>query len=369
MKFSLKKTKEEKKPTLKKESFLFRGKFSQTEKIIFFRNLATMISSGISVVEALEIAVDQVKSRFVKRAILKMAEDTRNGMKLSKSMSRFPHYFPEYLVETIEMGDVSGKLTETLNKIADDIEKDEALKRKVMSAILYPIVVFFLMVAVVILFAFYVLPNIAQLYREIGAPLPLPTKIILDSAEFLRQNFWLVLGTILAILIFLFLMLKIKKGRYLIHYLMLRLPLIGQLIKEYNLILIFRSLQMLFSSGISLNAAVKIAKKTTTNDVFQEALASIEPKIIHGVPFSKAISPFPFLFSKQAQKIIWVGEKTGKIDESFNWLTEYFEKMTDYRVRILTVMLEPILMIFVGICVGGLALSIFMPIYGMVKVI
>ena len=154
-----------------------------------------------------------------------------------------------------------------------------------------------------------------------------------------------------------------------IHYLILRIPLFGPLIKEYNLILFFRSLELLFSSGISFVYAVEIAKKTTTNDVYKKTLESIRPLLLHGVPLTAAIAPFTFLFSKQTQKIIWIGEKTGKLEESLNRLTGYYERSVDYKTRMLTILIEPILMIIIGIVVGGLALSIFMPIYGLIKVI
>lgn len=348
---------------------IFGAKFSVDEKIAFFRNVATMIESGVSIVEALEISAEQVKSKRVKKAILSMAEDTKNGVRLSRAMAKFPRLFPEYIYEAIEMGDIAGKLTNIMYRIADDLEKDEELRKKVMNAILYPIVIVFLMVIVLIVFAFYILPNIAEIFRDLDAPLPLPTKIILTSSEFIKNNPLLLSEVIFGVFLFFFIMLKTKRGHYIIHYLILKFPIFGVLIKEYNLVLLFRSLQMLFSSGLSLNDAVQIAKKTTTNDVYKKTLASIEPKLVQGVPFSRAVSPFPFLFPIQAQKIVWVGEKTGRISTALTRLMEYYEKSADYRVRILTTIIEPVLMVIVGICVGGLALSIFLPIYGLIKVI
>lgn len=354
---------------LNKINLVLAGGFSKTEHINFFRNLSAMISSGVSIVEALEILSEQVKSPKVKKVILAIGNDTKNGQKLSKAMAKFPKYFSASIIETINTGDVSGKLAEALNNIANDLEKDEELKKKVVGAIAYPAVITVVMIIVLIAFAFYILPGIGGIFTELGAEVPLPTKIILSSSDFMKAHPLGILGTVFAMIVIFYVCLKIKKTRYVIHYLILKFPLFGELIKEYNLILLFRSLQTLYDSGVSLAYATEIAKKTTTNDVYIKTLDGIQPILMHGVPFSGAISPFPFLFSKQTQKIIWVGEKTGKMNEALYRIVNYYEHSVDYRTKMLTVMIEPILMVIIGIVVGGLALSIFMPIYGMIKVI
>ena len=360
-----------KKPNFLREilSFSIFGGFSQTERINFFRNLSAMLSSGISVVDSLEILIDQVKNKKVKRAIQAMADDTKNGQKLANAMAKFPKYFAEPLVETVNMGDIAGKLTETLDQIANDLEKDEELKKKVQGALAYPIIITCVMIIVAAAFGFFILPTIGEMFGEINAPLPLPTRIILATSLFLKTYPFILLGTMIGIIIFFFLMFRIKKGRYIMHYLMLRIPIFGDLIKQYNLILFFRSLESLFSSGVSLVYAVDVAKKTVTNDVYKKVLESIYPVLLHGTPFTTAIEPFTFFFSRQTQKIIWVGEKTGKVEEALNRITAYYERSVDYKTRMLTVLIEPILMIIIGIVVGGLALSIFMPLYGLVRVI
>lgn len=367
-----KKIKKEKKKKLSLFSaeinFLSKG-FSRAEAIIFFRNLTMMISCGVSIVEALEICADQVKSRAAKKAILTMANDTRNGMMLSKAMAKFPKYFPDYIRETVEMGDVSGTITETMNRIADDLEKDEELKKKINGAIMYPAIIFVLMILVIFAFAFYILPGIANVFKEFGASTPLPTKIILGLGEILRNYPFQIIGTIIGIFLIFLILLKIKLTRYYLHYIILRTPIFGDLIKNYNLVLIFRSLKTLFKSGISLNNAIRIAAKTTTNDVYKKTLLFLEPAIIHGTPLSQTLTLSPFLFPKQTQKVIWVGEKTGQMEHTLEKLSDFYEKATDYRVRILTVMIEPVLMIIIGLAVALLALSLFMPIYGLINVL
>lgn len=352
-----------------KINFVFSGGFTKGEYINFFRNLSAMISSGISIVEALEILSDQVKSGRVKKSILAVANETRNGQSLAKALSKHKKYFSESIIETINTGDVSGKLAEVLNRISKDLEKDDEIRKKVIGAIAYPVVLIIVMIFVLIAFAFYILPGIREVFNELNAPIPLPTKIILAGGDLIKNYPFILLGIIFGIIFLFSIFLKIRQTRYLIHYLTLRLPLFGELFKEYNLILLFRSLETLYASGMSLAHSVEIAKKTTTNDVYKKTLENIQPILLHGVSLSLAILPFQFLFSKQTQKIIWVGEKTGRVGESLDRIVNYYEHSVDYRTRMLTVLIEPILMVFVGIIVGGLALSIFLPIYGMIKIL
>jgi type IV pilus assembly protein PilC len=351
------------------EKELFWGGFSKTEHINFFRNLSAMIASGISIVEALEILADQVKSAKTKKVIFAMAAETRNGQKIAKAMAKYPKHFSASIVETINMGDIAGKLSEVLDRIADDLEKDDEIRKKVVGAIAYPTVITAVMIVVMIAFAFFILPGMGRVFEELGAPTPLPTRIILASSDFVKQYPAALSGTILGLVALFFVFLRIYKTRYLMHNLILKIPLFGDMIKGYNLIILFRSLETLYASGVSLAYSVEIAQKTVTNEVYKKVLTTIQPTLLHGVPFTAAIEPFVKLFSKQTQKIVWVGEKTGRVSESLNRVVRYYERSVDYKTRMLTIMIEPILMVVIGIIVGGLALSIFMPLYGMIKII
>jgi len=347
----------------------FLGGFSLGEKIYFFRNLAMMIDSGVSMVESLEIISDQVKDGKVKKSILKIGEDVRNGKKLSDAMRKFPKYFPQYIIENVNMGDMAGRLNETLNRISADLEKDDELRKKVAGAVAYPLVIVGVMFIVMIALMFFILPGISQLFIDLEAPIPLPTKILLDSADFLRTNPLLVPGVLLGFILLITIGLKFRKTRYILHYIMLKLPVFGELIKDYNLVLFFRSLESLFKSGIPIVATVEIARNTTNNEVYKKALEGVKPALLHGVSFSDTIAPFPKLFSKQTRKIIMVGEKSGKMEESFSRISDYYLRAVDYKTRMLTVLIEPFLMLALGIVVGLLALSIFLPIYNLVGTI
>ena len=343
--------------------------FSLGEKIYFFRNLATMIDSGISIIESLEIISEQVKSKSVKKAILKMAEDVRNGRKLSDAMKKFPKYFPLYIIENVNMGIVAGRLNETLDRISNDLEKDDELRKKVMGALAYPMIIVLVMIVVLIIFMFYVLPGLVQIFADIEAPLPLPTRILLFARTFIETNPFLIPAILLIKVLLLVLGMKFKKTRYFLHYLMLKIPIFGELIKDYNLVLFFRSLESLSKSGVQIVSTVEIAKETTNNEVYKRALDKVKPLLLQGIPLSEALSPFNFLFSKQTRKIIMVGERSGKMDDSFCRVSSYYIRTVDHRTKMLTVLIEPILMLILGGLVAILALSLFLPLYSMIHTV
>ncbi len=342
--------------------------FKPAEKINFFRNLAAMNSAGVSMTEALEILSEQVKSKKLSRAILDIAENVRNGQRLSKAMAEYPRYFSDFMVETVNMGDLSGRLTDTLERISIDLEKDDELKKKVKGALAYPSVIVVLMLIIAIGLIIFVLPDIEKLFLEMEVPLPLVTKAFLSLGRFITMNPIVLSLALIGLIIFFIFLYRSKKGHYFFNSLSLKVPIMGPLIRDYNLVLFFRSMESLIKSGISIVHAAEVAGKTVTNDVYKKAVQSIHPILLYGVPFTDTLKPFPHLFPVQTQKIIKVGEKAGQMEKTLRKTTEYYEKLVDYKTRMMTVLIEPILMVILGLVVAALALSIFLPIYQLASV-
>ena len=342
--------------------------FSSTEKINFFRDLSMMISSGLSIVEALTLSFEEIKNNKVKETIKTIANNTKNGQRLSKSMAQFPKYFPQDIVETVNMGELSGELSKALGRIANDLEKNVEIKRKITGALMYPGIIISIMIIVVTILLLYVIPQIGKIYEESNIELPFLTKILLVVGNLLASHLYIFLLALAVVIIIPILLLRIKKIHYAFNYLILKLPVFGNIIKDYNLILFFRSIESLIKSGISLVDSVNIAKKTTKNDVYKKAFDTVHPILLRGIPLSDIMKRFPFLFAPQTQKIIEVGEKTGKLDNSFSRITNYYENVLEHKTKTMLVLIEPVLMLVLGIVVGGLALSIFMPIYQIVNV-
>ena len=343
--------------------------FSEMEKINFFRNLSMMISSGLSIIEALTVSAGEIKSNKTKKVMNTMIGEMKNGERFSKAMARFPNYFSQFIIKTVNVGEISGTLSEVLDRIAVDLEKNKEIKRKIINALLYPAIIIFAMSAVVIILMVCILPEIGKIYQSLNTPTPLPTKILLYSGDFLRFNFHILLLTLAIFIIFGFFSLKIKKIHYAFDYLMLKIPVLGDLIKEYNLVLFFRSVESLIKSGVSIVSSVNIASKTIKNDVYKKAFNTVHPILLRGVPLSHVLTRFPSLFSAQTQKIIEVGERTGNINSSFARITNYYENTFDYKVKMMTTVIEPLLMLMLGVIVGIMAISVFLPIYQLVNII
>ncbi|MFC1595173.1 type II secretion system F family protein [Patescibacteria group bacterium] len=338
-------------------------KFSQFERIFFFSNLALMTSSGLSVISSLYTLRDQIRSRPAKKAIAVMALDVENGQSLSAAMSKHPRLFSDFIVDTVALGEMTGTMSNTLDRIALDLQKDNELKKKVIEAISYPVIVFVIMIAVTGVLAIYVMPKIEQLFAELEAPLPIITKTILASSGFLASQPFLILGAIIFVILLISFLKRIKKTRFIIHYIILKLPVFGNLIREFNLSRFFRALESLVANGISLVRSVEVAKKTLNNDVYRKALDKAQPMLMHGVTLTEALKPHPHLFPPQARKIVEVGEQTGRIGDTLKRISLFYENSVNHTTKMMTSMIEPFLMVAIGIVVGLLALSIFVPIY------
>ncbi|MDX1608258.1 MAG: type II secretion system F family protein [Candidatus Spechtbacterales bacterium] len=348
---------------LRKEiSFSFSG-FPYTERINFYRDLSIMIQSGLSMVESLRVLKEQLAGSGVKKAVEAIASRVEGGEQLSRAMRDYPKYFSPYIIETIHAGETAGRLSETLYTISQDLQKDYEVRRKVISAITYPVLVIAVMIAVAIAMMIYILPQIAILFEEFDAQMPLPTRILIGTGEFFASNPFMLLALILGSAAAFFLALRSEKGKYFIHSVILKTPVFKNLIKNYNLVIFFRALGSLVASGTPFVRSVEIAEKTVKNEVYRKTIASTRPALLHGVRLAEVLEPYPKLFPKQTQKIISVGESTGNLEKTFGRITEYYEEAVDHQTKILTVLIEPILMLLIGVVVGGLALSIFLPIY------
>ena len=337
--------------------------FPKIEQIHFFRNLATMLGAGMAIAEALRVLEEQVHSSGVKKAIRTITHDMENGRKLSDAMRKFQKYFSEFICESVSVGEVTGKITDVLDRISQDLEHDYELTRKVRGAMAYPIVVVVVMLVVVVGLSVFILPKIADLFKELNAALPLPTRVLLGTGDLLSRHPFAIAVCFLGIFFGMVLLVRNPKTRYAIHYAILKFPIFGELAREFNLARFFRALESLFRSGISLVRSVDIAKKTLQNDVYRKTLDAAHPLLIHGIPLTEALRPHPFLFPLQTRRIVEVGERTGKLEDVFARITGYYERALHHKTQMLASLVEPILILMIGIVVGGLALSVFLPIY------
>ena len=349
--------------------FLTTAYMKPIEKILFFRNFSMMLNAGIPISTALTTLKNQIKRKGSQDAIIAIIKDVENGRTLSESMLKFPKLFPQHISKTVQIGEQSGTLSDILDKISEDLESNYQLRRKVIGAIIYPVIILSVMVATAFILIIFVLPQIMSLYADLGAETPAMTVMLDKFGKFCLNNPILILITTIIVFVLFYIALRIEKSRFVLHTIIVRIPVFGTLIREYNLVRFTRALTTLLASGITLVHALDAARSTIKNEAYIKSVDKIYPIILNGGKFSEAIAHAPFLYPEQLRQTILIGEQTGKLRESFQMASTHYERSVNYQTQMLTTLIEPILMLVAGVLVGTLAFAIFMPLYGVTAII
>src|SRR3989344_1304521 len=338
------------------------------DKVLLVKHLATMLKSGITLNEALDVIYEQTTSKKFKKIIREVAEKVKSGQSLGNALSRFPKTFDPLFFNVIKIGEESGTLEENLEYLSIVLNDRLELKRNIQAASFYPAIVLTAVFGLGFVLAYFVLPKITQLFKTLNFELPLSTKILLWLAAMMENYGLIILFGVLAGLIVLRILILTKTIKPIWHWFLLRLPIIGNIMINYNLVQINRTLGALLKSGLTIDQAIKVAAETTANLVYRRRLQKVFPEIQKGRTPSASLSEtnqssgkplFPLLVTK----MIGVGEKSGRLDESLTDLAEYFEKELENTTKNLTTVLEPLLLLLVGLVVGFVAVSVIAPIY------
>lgn len=344
------------------------GGVSLMEKTLFIKHLGTMVKSGINLNEALEVIASQTTSGRFKKIIFNILEQIKTGQTLAKSLARYPKVFDPLFINIIKVGEESGTLEGNLAYLASELEDRIELQRNIKAAAFYPAIVLTATFGLGLVLAYFVLPKITRLFQSLNFDLPLSTRILLKTAQLVENyNTWILLGFILFVILFK-LLISQKFVKPLWHWVLIKTPIIGGILINYNLVMITRTLSILLKSGVTIDYAISITIDTTANMVYKNKLKYLLPQIQKGKRFSDVLSSFKQsrrhpIFSLLVIKMISVGERSGNLDESLQYLAEYFEKEVDATTKNLTTILEPILLVTVGLIVGFIAVSVIAPIY------
>ena len=334
------------------------------EKTVFARQLATMVSSGLPLTNALEILRIQAGSDLMSAALGSMLADIQGGSSLAKSMSKHPDIFDKVTVSLVEAGEASGKLDVLLTQLADHLEKEQDFRSKTRGALIYPAVIGVAMLGVFIIMMIFVVPRLTALYEDIGAELPLPTRILIVISNLLVHGWWALLVALGVIGFAAYKYLNTDKGRYRIASFTFKFPIFGKLSKESELARFARTLGLLVGAGIPITQALEIVAAAMGNILYRDAILAAEKQVERGVPLSVPIRADPN-FDPLVAQMIAVGEETGKLDEVLEKVAGFFEAQAGQSVKNLSTALEPIILIVLGVMVGGLVLSIITPIYNL----
>lgn len=346
---------------------LSRPRFSIKELAIFIKRLSLLIKGGVQLFEAITMLEDQVKSKANKKMFAEIRHNIANGQFLYKSLGHYPKVFGEFTINIIRVGETSGTLHTNLKYLADELEKKRLLHQKIVGALIYPAVIIVAALGISALMTTFLFPKLLPIFESLNVPLPLSTKILL-FISFVLINYWvyLILGMIVLIVAFIMLM-RLKPFRYTVHSIYLKLPIIGPMLKDYYLTNICRISGTLLKSQVNVVETLEVTAETTTNLIYRDKLEKLSHSIIKGGKVSSYFEKYPKLFPSMLSNMVAVGEKTGALSDTLTYLGEMYESELDEQTKRLSSIIEPILMIGVGILVGFIAISIITPIYAVTQ--
>ncbi len=357
------KTKEKKQSFLKNIPLL--GKVSLTEKIMFTRNLQVMVSSGIALPKSMNILAKQTKNKKFSKIILDIEKKIVKGTKFSESLEDYPNVFSELFVSMIEVGEESGTMEQCLGTLTNQMVRQDDLSSKIKSAMIYPLVIIVAMLGIGLAMLMFVVPNIAATFDELEVDLPLTTQFVIWLGNTMITKWYLML-IIAGILVFLFLRISnTKKGKKVIGFLLLRIPVIGLIVKNLNAAKMSRTLGSLISSGVPLTRSLEILSRVLSNIYYQEAMIDASLKIQKGLKLSKILETYENIFPILIIQMIAVGEETGATVSILEKLADFFEKEVTNATNNLAAIVEPLVMLVIGGAVGFFAISMVQPMYSM----
>lgn len=340
---------------------------SLSEKMFFTRNLQIMISAGLSLPRALEALSGQAKNQKFKKALLNIKEEVLKGKAFSACLSDYPDIFSDIFQSMIKVGEESGTVEEVLKILSLQMEREYDLKSKVTSALLYPLVIVFAMFGIGVLMLVTVVPQLASTFEELQIPLPLTTRVVIAIAGFLTEKWYLALAIIAVAGFPLFRFIKTKSGQRKLDYLSMKLPVISAIVQKLNTAYAARNLGSLITAGVSLPRALEITSNTLSNVYFRETLFGTVEQVRKGRRLSEALGSSAVIFPATFLQMISVGEETGETSSILIKLADFFEEEVSNTTKNLASVIEPILMLFIGVVVGFFAISMIQPLYSMLN--
>ena len=340
------------------------SKVGYLEKVLFTKHLAIMIKSGIPLGEAIEIIKQQTKNFVFQKVLSEVSSDITNGQSLERALSKHPEVFDQFYINLIRIGEESGNLEKNLEYLAIQLKKNYEFKKKVQGALLYPEIVLLITFIAGGAISIFVLPKLIDLFSELDVKLPLSTQILLFIATAMKQYGILIMAAIVGLFIGFRALIKTPKMNLRWNRFLLSLPVLGVFLQDVELGYFCRNLGIMLKSGLPITTSLVAQHKATTNPVFAIYVKKISDEVEKGHSITEVLEKnnYPFI-PAIVMKMLGVGEKTGSLDESFIYLGDFFEEEIDEYSKNLSTILEPIILIFVGLAVAFVAFAIISPIY------
>jgi type IV pilus assembly protein PilC len=346
----------------------FGGGVDEKEIVVFTRQFATMIDAGLPLVQCLEILASQQENKVFKKALTEIRQSVEGGLTFAAALKQHPKIFTSLYANMVEAGEAGGILDTILNRLAVYMEKAMALKKKVKSAMIYPSTIVTVAVVVVIFLLVFVIPTFKAMFEGFGASLPLPTVIVLELSRIVRSYFLVGLGAIVAAILGLRWWYSTPAGRLAIDSFLLKTPVFGLLIRKVAVAKFTRTLGTLISSGVAILDGLDITARTAGNKVVEQAVLRTRASIAEGKTIAEPLKASG-VFPPMVVQMIAVGEQTGALDAMLGKIADFYDEEVDTAVANLTALLEPMLMVFLGIVIGGVVIAMYLPIFKLVTVV
>jgi len=342
----------------------FFEKVSKKDLAIFSRQLAVLLQSRVPVTQSLKSLAIQTKKKTFREKIVKISQLVEEGNSLSESFGTYPEVFNIFYVSLIKTGEASGKISESLYFLSDHLEREADISAKVKGAMIYPAFVISVLFVVILIVMFFVMPRVADLLRETTTQPPLLTRIMIDFYDFLFHYGWVLITGFFALVVFIIYYFSTKDGKKNYDKLVLKIPFLSEFMKKIFLIRFSENISTLIGAGLSINNALRITKDTVENFVYKQIIQETEERVSEGEKISSVLVKYPEYAPPFVVQMIQVGEETGKLDRNLMEIVNFYQKEVTRAVEVFTALLEPILIIILGVVVALLAITVLEPLYG-----
>jgi len=339
-------------------------KVSTKDLVIFTRQFATMIDSGLPLVQCLDIQAKQAPNPTFREELSAIKETVESGATFADALRKFPNTFDELYRNMVAAGEVGGILDTILNRLAVYLEKADSLKRQIKGAMMYPLITIIVAAVVVAVLLLKVVPTFETMFAEFGSSLPAPTQFVIDMSKWMQGNFLYIVGILIASTMAFRAFYRSPIGKVSVDGIMLKSPVFGELLTRVAVARFCRTMGTMIASGVPILEALEICGRTAGNKVIENAVMGVRDSIAEGRTIAEPLSEAG-VFPEMVCQMIHVGEATGAIDVMLNKVADFYEEEVDQAVDNLTSMLEPLIMVFLGVVIGGLVIAMYLPIFSM----
>lgn len=346
-----------------RSSIPFLSKVSHKDKMLFAKHLSLMIKAGLPLSEGVETVKEQINSSQFQEILEKISRNLTSGLSLGEALSVFPNSFGSFFINIIKVGESSGTLQKNLEYLAEHLRKSYNLRKKVVGAMIYPAIILVSTFGLAIAMSVFILPKLIPLFESLKVELPLPTKILLAIVTFLQNYTLYVVIFLVGLLVSIVLLFRLKSVRRGWHKVIIKSPVFGKISQNLNMSLFSRTFGVLLQSGVPVLEALEITAETTGNLVYKRSLREAGQRLRSGNSISSYLVTRGDVYSSSFIKMVSVGERTGNLEDTLLYLADFYEQEVDSTTKQLSDVLEPLLLVMIGLVVGFIAISIIMPIY------